>query len=165
MYGIPDRWPHVAAALRRGGFAEGHRVEIVLAAAVADLPRGGPPPLPDLTMRTALGGRALRSTAVLAGEVVGFHEVQTDLTVGGTFSRLTGWAEVWERSVQPDLRRRGIGTWLAGHAADRLRLARAERLLDCVGIGDGDDDSELPFLRGLGFVELTRTTRGWRSEP
>ena len=38
VYGIPDVWPHVGAALERAGFAAGDRVEAVLVADVADLP-------------------------------------------------------------------------------------------------------------------------------
>jgi hypothetical protein len=41
VYGVPDVWPHVGAALLRAGFAPGERVEAVLVADVAELPRGG----------------------------------------------------------------------------------------------------------------------------
>jgi GNAT superfamily N-acetyltransferase len=88
--------------------------------------------------------------------------VQTDLTAGGTRSRLAGWADVWELHVDVAHRRRGIGTWLVGHAADRLRLARADRVL-AYAVPDGDD-GELPFLQAMGFRELTRTRRGWIRE-
>ncbi|TWF76279.1 ribosomal protein S18 acetylase RimI-like enzyme [Pseudonocardia hierapolitana] len=162
-YGIPDVWPHVAAALERAGFSPGARIEVILVADVADLPRPGDPPVPGLGLRTALGGRGTRLTAVLDGQVVGIHEVQTDLTAGGTRSRLAGWAEVWELDVDAAHRRRGIGTWLVGHAADRLRLARADRLLT-YAVPD-EDDGELPFLQAVGFRELTRTRRGWLREP
>jgi GNAT superfamily N-acetyltransferase len=162
-YGIPDVWPHVAAALERAGFSPGPRIEAILVADVADLPRPGDPPVPGLELRTALGARGTRLTAVLDGQVVGIHEVQSDLTAGGTRSRLAGWAEVWELAVDAAHRRRGIGTWLVAHAADRLRLARADRLLTYV-IPD-EDDGELPFLQAMGFRELTRTRRGWLREP
>jgi ribosomal protein S18 acetylase RimI-like enzyme len=158
VYGVPEQWPHVAAALDRAGFA-GDRTEIVLVADVADLPRGGPAPVPGLTLRTALGGHAARLHAELDGRVVGFHEVQSDLTAGGTLSRLAGWADVWELHVDPAHRRRGIGRWLVGHAADRLRLARADRVLSCSVLGEHDD--EVAFLRAMGWRELTRTRRGY----
>jgi hypothetical protein len=45
VHGVPDRWPHVEAALLRAGFVVGERAEAVLAASTDDLPRGGPPPL------------------------------------------------------------------------------------------------------------------------
>jgi ribosomal protein S18 acetylase RimI-like enzyme len=162
-YGVPDVWPHVGAALERAGFASGPRVEAILVADVADLPRGGEAPVPGLALHTALGGRGTRFTAVLDGAVVGIHEVQTDLTAGGTRSRLAGWADVWELHVDRSHRRRGIGTWLVGHGADRLRLARADRLLAYAV--PGEDDGELAFLRATGFRELTRTRRGWLRGP
>jgi GNAT superfamily N-acetyltransferase len=161
-YGVPDAWPHVAAALERAGFSPGTRVEAILVADVADLPRPGEPPVPGLELRTALGGRGTRLTALLDGAVVGIHEVQTDLTAGGTRSRLAGWAEVWELDVDAAHRRRGIGTWLVGHAAERLRLARADRVLAYAV--PGEDDGELPFLTATGFRELVRTRRGWLRE-
>jgi GNAT superfamily N-acetyltransferase len=161
-YGVPDVWPHVAAALRRAGFAPGSRTEAILVADVADLPRPGDPPVPGLELRTALGGRGTRFTAVLDGAVVGFYEVQADLTAGGTRSRLAGWADVWELHVDAAHRRRGIGAWLVGHGADRLRLARADRLLAYTT--PGEDAGELPFLQRMGFRELTRTSRGWLRE-
>jgi GNAT superfamily N-acetyltransferase len=161
-YGVPDVWPHVAAALGRAGFAPGSRTEAILVADVADLPHPGDPPLPGLELHMALGGRGTRFTAVLDGAVVGIHEVQSDLTAGGTRSRLAGWADVWELYVDAAHRRRGIGTWLVGHAADRLRLARADRLLAYTT--PGEDAGELPFLQRMGFQELTRTSRGWLRE-
>jgi GNAT superfamily N-acetyltransferase len=162
-YGVPDVWPHVAAALERAGFAPGARIEAILVADVADLPRPGDPPVPGLELRIALGGRGTRFTALLDGAAVGIHEVQTDLTAGGTRSRLAGWADVWELHVDTAHRRRGVGTWLVGHAADRLRLARADRLLAYAA--PGEDAGELPFLQRMGFRLLTRTSRGWLREP
>jgi GNAT superfamily N-acetyltransferase len=162
-YGVPDAWPHVGAALERAGFTPGPRIEVILVADVADLPRTGDAPVPGLERRIALGGRGTRFTAVLDGKVVGIHEVQTDLTAGGTRSRLAGWADVWELHVDAAHRRRGIGTWLVGHAADRLRLARAERVL--ADTAPDEDEGELPFLEAMGFRELTRTRRGWHREP
>ena len=159
VYGVPDVWPHVASALDRAGFAPGERVEVVLAADVADLPHGGTAPVDGLTLRRALGGHATRFTALLEGRPVGIYEVQTDLTAGGSLSRLAGWADVWELHVDAALRRRGIGTWLVGHAADWLRFARVERLVDYAIVGEGD--AHLAFLGGLGWRELTRTRRGW----
>jgi GNAT superfamily N-acetyltransferase len=135
------------------------RIEAVLVADVAALPRGGPPPLEGLTVRRGLGGHATRFSAVLGGRVAGFFEVQADLTAGGALSRLAGWADVWELHVEEDVRRRGIATWLIGHGADWLRLARAERLIDYAIVGEGD--AHLAFATALGFRELTRATRGW----
>src|SRR4051794_41605791 len=71
VYGVPDVWPHVAAALERAGFAPGDRVESVLVADVADLPRGGAPPLAGPALRRALGAHATRLTALLRGRALG----------------------------------------------------------------------------------------------
>ena len=163
VYGVPDVWPHVAAALERAGFAPGDRVEAVLVADVADLPRGGPAPVEGLRMQRALGRHATRFSALLGDRVAGIFEVQGDLTGGGALSRLAGWADVWELHVDEDLRRCGIGTWLVGHGADWLRLARSDRLLDYVILGEGD--AHLAFATALGFRELTRTRRGWERQP
>lgn len=160
IFGIPDRWPHVAAALERAGFVAGEREEIVLAAHVDDLPRGGPAPVDGLELRVGLGGHATRFTAVLDGADVGFYEVASDLTEGGALSRLAGWAEGWELWVAPGLRRRGIATWLLGHAADRLRFAGVQRVLDGAVTAPDADGTE-PFLRARGYRELARTRRGW----
>jgi GNAT superfamily N-acetyltransferase len=156
VYGIPDVWPHVAAALERAGFAAGDRVESVLAADVADLPRVAAPPVPGLAVRRALGAHATRFTALLDGRAVGMVEVQADLTAGGALSRLAGWADLWELHVDESLRRRGVATWLLGHAADWLALGRVDRLLHYAA-----RDDERAFATALGFRELTRTRRPW----
>jgi ribosomal protein S18 acetylase RimI-like enzyme len=161
VYGVPDRWPHISAALRRAGFAPGDRVEAVLAADLDDLPRGGCAPDPDLELRVVLGGHATRFSAVRDGVVVGMYEADTDLTEGGTRSRLAGWADGWELWTAPEHRRRGIATWLLGHAAERMRFAGVRRVLDCAVLAPDPPDGTYAFLRHVGFHELTRTTRGW----
>ena len=70
---------------------------------------------------------------------------------------------MWELHVDEALRRRGIATWLVGHAADWLRLARVERLLDDAVVGE--DDERLAFLAALGWRELARAQRGWQRQP
>ncbi len=167
VYGIPDRWPHVAAALLRAGFVVGDRAEVVLAADIGDLPRGGPPPLPGLTLRYALVVHGTRLTAVLDDRVVGIYEVEADLTAGGTLSRLAGWADGCELWVHPEHRRRGVATWLVGHGADRLRFAGVTRVLDYDVLAPAEDTVEgvLPFLQRIGFRELTRTRRDWTRLP
>jgi ribosomal protein S18 acetylase RimI-like enzyme len=157
VYGVPRQWPHVSAALEKAGFTARGPVEVVLVADVADLPQPGPAPLGGLRVETVLGRDAPRLNAVLDGQVVGFCEVQADLTVGGTRSRLAGWADVWNLHVEPQHRGHGIGTWLLGHTAERLRLARVERVLSYAG----PDGPELGLLLASGWRELTRTRRGW----
>ena len=63
-------------------------------------------------------------------------------------------------------RRRGVGSWLLGQAADWLRLARVSRLLDYAWLEGTDSggcsyDEYRAFLPAVGFRELTRTARGW----
>ncbi|MFC4949410.1 GNAT family N-acetyltransferase [Pseudonocardia sp. GCM10023141] len=150
IYGVPDRWPHVVAALQRAGYRPSGRVEAVLVADVAELPQPGPAPLPGLTLATALGPHATQLSAVLDGRVVAIYEVQGDLSVGGTRSRLAGRADVWNLGVEPGHRRRGIATWLVAHGVARLRLGGARRLLDYAVIAaPGDDNALLPFVRRL----------------
>ena len=132
----------------RGRVSEpGERVEAVLAAAIDDLPRGGPAPLPGLELRVALGGHATRFSAVHDGAVIGFYEADTDLTQGGTRSRLAGWADGWELWTAPAHRRRGVATWLLGHAADRMRFAGVRRVLDYAILAPEPPDGTYPFLR------------------
>ena len=68
--------------------------------------------------------------------------------------------------VSEPYRRRGVGSWLLGQAADWLRLARVDRLLDYAWL-EGTDPGGVSyedyraFLPAVGFRELTRTQRGW----
>jgi hypothetical protein len=52
-----------------------------------------------------------RLSARLGDERVGFVDFATDLTSGGTLSRLAGWGELDTLWVDEAHRRRGIGTW------------------------------------------------------
>jgi GNAT superfamily N-acetyltransferase len=68
--------------------------------------------------------------------------------------------------VAEPYRRQGVATWLLGQAADWLRLARVERLLDYAWL-QGTDPGGLDyagyraFLPAAGFREIARTRRGW----
>ena len=67
-------------------------------------------------------------------------------------------------------RRRGVGTWLLRQAADWLRAANVDRLLDYAWL-EGTDPGGLDyadvraFLPAAGFQEFTRTRRGWIRMP
>lgn len=164
LYGVPDCWPHVRGVLEAVGFDAGdHGPEVILLAKVEDLPRGGPAPVPGLTLHRGLGSHATRFSARLEGRVVGFHEVDADLTAGGILSRFAGWGDVWELHVEPERRRQGIASWLVGHSADWLRLAGVERVLDYCATDA--DPSHLAFAERLGWRELVRTQRGWTFPP
>ena len=157
-YGVPAAWPHVREAYVRAGFAFDGRVELVLVARVDELPEPGPAPLERLSVRREVGRFGTQFTGVLDGERVGFVDLDVDQTAGGTRSRLAGWSDVGDLCVAQAYRRRGVGTWLLGHAADWLRLGRVERLVDYAEPGQRD---LLAFLEASGFRELSRTERGW----
>jgi GNAT superfamily N-acetyltransferase len=97
--------------------------------------------------------------------VVGFIEVET-LDTGERLARHGGWADVGNLQVLAEYRRRGVGTWLLGHAAGWLRLASVDRLLDYAWL-EGTDPGGVSyedyraFLPAVGFREITRTRRGW----
>jgi ribosomal protein S18 acetylase RimI-like enzyme len=162
VYGVPEQWPHVRALYERAGFVHDGHVEIVLLARVDELPGPAAPPLDGLALDRSVGECGTRLSARLGEECVGFIEVETNLAEGGRLAHLGGWADVGNLHVDEAYRRRGIATWLVGQAADWLRLARVERLLDDAWPEEG---AMLALLGGLGFRELTRTARGWHHRP
>jgi GNAT superfamily N-acetyltransferase len=157
VYGVPDSWPHIRGIYERAGLAPS-RTEVVLVAAVEDLPRAKELPLPGLAVRRELGVNGTRFSAVLGEEVIGFVEVESDHTSGGTLSRLAGWADVGNLQVDEPYRRKGVATWLVGEAADWLRLGGVARL---ISYAEPEDETSLAFHAAVGFRELTRTERGW----
>jgi GNAT superfamily N-acetyltransferase len=171
VYGVPEQWPHIAALYRRAGFAHTGHTEVVYLAQVEDLPGpSGPdePPLGGLAVRRSVGINGCRLAAVLGGEVIGYIETET-LDRGERLSRHGGWADVGNLHVVPGYRRRGVGSWLLGQAADWLRLAQVSRLLDYAWLEGTDPggqsyDDYRAFLPTVGFRELTRTARGWTKE-
>jgi ribosomal protein S18 acetylase RimI-like enzyme len=162
LYGVPEQWPHVRALYERAGFVHDGHVEIVLLARVDELPGPAAPPLDGLALDRSVGECGTRLSARLGEECVGFIEVETNLAEGGRLAHLGGWADVGNLHVDEAYRRRGIATWLVGQAADWLRLARVERLLDYAW---PQEEAMLALLGGLGFRELTRTARGWHHRP
>ena len=104
--------------------------EIVLLARVDELPRPTEPPIGGLRLGRALGVNGTRLYGSLDDKPVGYIEVDANLTEGGRLAHLGGWADVGNLHVEEPYRRRGVATWLFGQAADWLRLARVERLLD-----------------------------------
>jgi GNAT superfamily N-acetyltransferase len=164
VYGVPEQWPHVRALYERAGFVHDGHTEVVLLALLDELPRPAQAPIAGLEIRRAVGVNGTRLSACLGEEVVGYIEVETNLAEGGRLAQLGGWADVGNLHVGEAYRRRGVATWLVGQAADWLRLARVERLLDYAG---AEQEDCLALLVRLGFRELTRTARGWvdRSGP
>jgi GNAT superfamily N-acetyltransferase len=164
VYGVPRQWPHVRALYEQAGFVHDGHVEIVLLARVDELPRPATPPLEGLRVERSVGESGTRLSGLVGDELIGFVEVETNLAEGGRLAHLGGWADVGNLHVVEAYRRRGVATWLVGQAADWLRLARADRLLEYAWPEERD---LLGLVGRLGFRELTRTARGWhhRSAP
>ena len=168
VYGVPEQWPHIAALYRRAGFSHTGHTEVVYPAPVEDLPgpfSPGRPPLDGLAVSRSVGINGCRLSAVLGEDVIGYTEMEI-LDKGERMWRHGGWADVGNLRVAAPYRRRGVGTWLLGQAADWLRLAQVSRLLDYAWLegtdptGQSHDDYRA-FLPAVGFRELTRTARGW----
>jgi GNAT superfamily N-acetyltransferase len=168
VYGVPEQWPHIAALYRRAGFTHTGHTEVVYLAQVKDLPSADAPPLDGLAVRRSVGINGCRFSAVLGEEVIGYIETEV-LDKGERMSRHGGWADVGNLHVASPHRRRGVGSWLLGQAADWLRLAGANRLLNYAWLEGTDPgglnyDDYRAFLSAVGFRELTRTERGWTRE-
>ena len=168
VYGVPEQWPHIAALYRRAGFTHTGHTEVVYLAQVKDLPSVDAPPLDGLTVRRSVGINGCRFSAVLGEEVIGYIETEV-LDKGERMSRHGGWADVGNLHVASPHRRRGVGSWLLGQAADWLRLAGVSRLLNYAWLEGTDPgglnyDDYRAFLPAVGFRELTRTARGWTKE-
>lgn len=169
VYGVPEQWPHVRELYQRAGFKHTGHTEIVYLARVEDLPPADVVPLTGLRVIRSVGINGCRLSAVVDDEVIGFIEVEM-FEEGERISRHGGWADIGNLRVAAAYRRRGVGTWLLGQAADWLQLANVDRLLDCAWLEGTDpgglsyDDSRA-FLPAVGFRELTRTKRGWTRLP
>lgn len=166
VYGVPEQWPHVRGLYERAGFVPTGDTEAVYLAQVADLPRPEPP-MPGLSVRRSVGINGTRLSAVRGEETVGYIEVEV-LQDGLRMSPHRGWADVGNFHVAREHRHR-VAPWLLGQAADWLRLAQVERLLDYTTVEGGDTGQDGPdyqaFLEASGFRELTRTRRGWTRTP
>ena len=165
VYGVPEQWPHIRALYREAGFAHVGHTEVVYLARVQDLPRPAGPPLAGLSVSRSVGINGCRLSAVLGPDVIGYIEVET-FDEGERLARSAGWADVGNLHVTEPYRRRGVGSWLLGQAADWLELAHVDRLLNYAWLEGTDPgglsyDDYRAFLPAVGFRELTRTQRGW----
>lgn len=166
VYGVPDQWPHVAALYERAGFVHEGHTEGVYLISVEDLPRPAGPPVPGLSVRRSVGLNGTRLSAVRGEQVIGYIEVELRAE-GERQPRHGGWADVGNLRVTEPYQRRGVATWLLAHAADWLRLAQVERLLDYAWLEPDQDETGQDsagyraFLAASGFTMLTSTRRGW----
>jgi len=158
VYGVPATWPHVRAALERGGFAWDGTAETVLLATTDSLPDPARAASAELTVRRTLGPAGVRLAAQRGEATVGFLEL--DLGAGRAERHAAGVrvAELadWDVDDEADA---SVLPWLLGQARDWLRLSEVHRLLVAE---DAADAEALAQLTGLGFRELVTTARGWR---
>lgn len=160
-FGIPSAWPHVRTVIEAAGFSDDEgRTEVLLAGALGTVGDPGEAPLEGLTVRREVDNLAVRFSAVLDGDIIGYVNVHDDLTRGGTLSCLRGWAQLREQFVEPAYRRRGVGTWLVRHAVSWLRLGGATRIL--ATWAEELDAGSLAFLQQFDLREMGTTRRGWR---
>ena len=157
VYGLPEQWPHVLAVYERAGFAHEGRTEVVFIASLDELPHPRQAPVAGLELRRSLGINGTRFAAVLADDVVGYIEVETQ-QAPGRFPEHGGLADIGNLWVEETHRRRGVGTWLVAAAGAWLRLAGVDRIL---GYAWPEEEVGTAFLASVGFRELTRTRRGW----
>jgi ribosomal protein S18 acetylase RimI-like enzyme len=161
VYGVPEQWPHVRAAYERAGFEHQGRVEVIFMARVDELPRGARAPLDGLALRRSVGINGTRLSALLGEEVLGFVEVEA-VEDHGRLARHSGLADIGNLDVVEAYSGHDVETWLVAQAADWLRLARVERVLD---YATPDEGERIALLTAAGFRELTRTERGWVRTP
>ena len=165
VYGVPEQWPHIRALYQQAGFTHTGHTEIVYLARIEDLPRLSGSPLAGLSVRRSVGTNGCRFSAVLGDDVIGYIEVEV-FDEGELLTRTAGWADVGNLRVSEPYRRQGVGSWLLGQAADWLRLAHVDRLLDYAWL-EGTDPGGVSyedyraFLPAVGFRQLTLTRRGW----
>jgi GNAT superfamily N-acetyltransferase len=169
VYGIPEQWPHISAVYERAGFTHSGHTEIIYMARVDDLPHPVGVPIAGLSVRRTVGMNGTGLSAILGGDVIGYIEVEV-FDEGERQSRHGGWADVGNLHVTEPYRRRGVGSWLLAQAADWLRAADVDRLLDYAWLegtdpGGLDYADQRAFLPAAGFSELTRTRRGWTRMP
>ena len=161
VYGLPEQWPHVRAIYERAGFVHQGHTEIIYVAKVDELTRRSEVPITGLTARRAVGINGTRLSATLDDEVVGYIEVESREEPGHVLQH-GSWADIGNLHVAETHRRKGVGTWLVGRAAEWLLLGRFDRVLDYAW---PEQQEYRAFLEKVGFRELTRTQRGWRRRP
>jgi GNAT superfamily N-acetyltransferase len=162
--GLPDTWPHIAAALAGAGYQRDPgmaREEALFGGPIMQIE---PPPAPidGLTMQRSIGRFGTRFTAKLDYQSVGECDCVSDLTDGGALPALRGWGELAELEVREPWRSRGIGAWLVQHALAWLRLGGCTRIVLSVA-ADDEAAGAGRFYRRFGWDALVRFQRGWVS--
>jgi len=166
LLGMPDTWPHIAAALDSAGYRpypRSHR-EVVYGGRLDGVPMPDEPPITGLEVRRTAGSDGTRFAAILDDEELGCCEVRQDLTHGGALPAMRGWADLWEMRVQEERRNRGIGGWLLRHAVAWLRLSGCNRIVINV-VEDDEASGAGRFYRRFGWEVFVREIRSWTREP
>jgi GNAT superfamily N-acetyltransferase len=174
VYGVPDAWPHVQQLLIDGRFDDSDgQVEVVFAGSLHGIDPPGPPPMPNVELRRAVGPLGTSFEAWLHDKRIGVFEIED--FYGITNSQLARWADEGNHWVVPEHRGAGIGTWLARHGCEWLRLAGKDRLLTyAIEASSGGPDwianeptaeNARHYYARFGLVPITRTRRGWRRAP
>jgi GNAT superfamily N-acetyltransferase len=157
MLGVPDTWPHVAAALDAAGYeppTREHR-EALYGGRLGGVPGPGEPPITGLEVRRTAGPEGTRFATILDDEELGYCEVSQDLTHGGALPALRGWADLWEMRVRESWRGRGIGGWLLRHAVSWLRISGCDRIVVIV-TEDDEAAGAGRFYRRFGWEVFAR---------
>jgi GNAT superfamily N-acetyltransferase len=165
--GVPDVWPHIAAALTTAGFrpiAGAEHEEEVYGGPLDAVASPADPPLPGLAVRRGLttghwAGNEMRFTALLDGQEVGKCEVAFDLADNGALPALQQWVQLTELQVEEPSRNHGIGTWLVRHAVAWARLGGRSRLLVATM---ADNVGAIRFYQRFGWELLVHEQMGWR---
>jgi GNAT superfamily N-acetyltransferase len=155
VYGVPEEWPHIRSMYVSHGFVHEGHVEVVYMANVRDIPRSEPP-IAGMRIRRSVGINGTRLTAMLGDDELGYVEVDSREEPGRQPLH-GGWADIGNQHVVEAYRRKRVGTYLIGQAADWLDLARLDRVLDYAWPEQHAYDA---FLRAVGFQSLTRTAGG-----
>jgi ribosomal protein S18 acetylase RimI-like enzyme len=159
--GVPDVWPHIAAALRTAGYLPlAGRDEMLYGGRIDQIAPPDGPPVDGLTIQRTTGSFGTRFTVGLADQQLGLCECLADLTEGDAAPALRGWAELAELEVAPDWQRRGIGTWLLRHAIAWLRFGGCDRIVLAVA-AEAEAAGAGRFYQRFGWERLARQEKGW----
>jgi GNAT superfamily N-acetyltransferase len=160
--GIPDVWPHIALFLRAAGYEPAEdQDEMIYGGRIEHIALPGESPIPGLTLQRASGLLGTRFTVWLEDQRIGHCECVLDLTEGDALPALRGWAELAEIEIEPQCRRRGIGTWLVQHAVEWLRFGRCDRIILAVS-AEAEASGADRFYQRFGWSRLARQTKQWK---
>lgn len=163
LWGVPDVWPHIAAALERAGYHHsGHREALYGGWLIAIAPPAEPP-VTGLTTHRRVTAYETRLAAVLDDSEVGFCDLQPSLTGAGLSPAFRGWGWLADFQVREGWRNQGIGRWLLQQAVQWLRLAGCDRIVLAVA-EENEEAGAGRFYRRFGWDVLVRATHGWRKE-